>query len=85
MQRRTLIILGTLLLCLAAALFIFRSAVTGLVTLHETAQGVLIGGDTITIPQGSLTTCCTFTDTAGKNKTCKVIAPYGCGYCAPYC
>jgi len=85
MERRTLIILGTLLICLAAALIIFRSAITGMVTLHETEQGVIIGGDTITIPKDTLTTCCTFTDSAGKNKTCTVIEPYGCGYCSPYC
>jgi hypothetical protein len=78
-------VIGALLVVLVVLLVLFRSSITGLVTYHATDEGVVVGGDSISIPTASLKTCCTFTANDGTKKTCTVIEPYGCGYCAPYC
>lgn len=85
MNHKTWAIIGVLLVAVAVLLVVFRSSITGLVTYHATDNGVVVGGDSISIPTASLKTCCTFTAKDGTNKTCTVIEPYDCSYCAPYC
>lgn len=37
------------------------------------------------IQTGDLVTCCSFTNTDGKEKKCKVLKSYSCDYCDIYC
>ncbi len=71
------------LLVLLALLGLGALAYTGLVTFHETTEGVVVG-DAVTIAKGVLTDCCTFVR-EGKTKTCSVIEPFECGYCDAFC
>jgi len=77
MKRSFLIALAFLALLLLGGL-----TYTGFVAYH-TPQGIVLS-DSITIPKAQLTDCCTF-EWKGKTKTCSVVAPYDCSYCASYC
>jgi hypothetical protein len=68
---------------IVSALLIGAGFLTGMVVL-EPREGVVLG-DAVEIPKDSLQSCCTFTDGDGKLRTCSVLAPRDCGYCAEYC
>ncbi len=80
MERKAVIIL----VVAAVAVIALLGAYTGWVTYHETAGGIVIG-DSVSVPQSQIKSCCTFTDANGKERTCGVLAQYGCDYCTEFC